>query len=113
METAGQHIKNMSEDMDQLVNMEVEAEIIDVPDDYGLEVVVGLLQATRHTVAVKRIKKVEGDDSGRRLVELKSYRSTGMITGLDDTDSARSKMEKKVPVSPTKPKIKTDDPLSP
>ncbi|GJZ24424.1 hypothetical protein Tco_0561883 [Tanacetum coccineum] len=84
-----------------------------VPDDYGLEVVVGLLQATRHTVAVKRIEKVEGDDSGRRLVELKSHRSTRMITGLDDTDSARSKMEKKVPVSPTKPKIKTDDPLSP
>ncbi|GKC49580.1 hypothetical protein Tco_1072325, partial [Tanacetum coccineum] len=67
------YVMNMSEDMDQLVNIEVEAEIIDVPDDYGLEVVVGLLQATRHTVAVKRIEKVEGDDSGRRLVELKSH----------------------------------------
>ncbi|GKB54795.1 hypothetical protein Tco_0905548 [Tanacetum coccineum] len=83
--------KNMSEAMDQEVNSLMQQ----VADDYVLEVVVGLLQATGHTVAVKRIEKVEGDNSGRRLAELKTHGSTGMITGLDDTDSARSKMEKK------------------
>ncbi|GKD42522.1 hypothetical protein Tco_1267167 [Tanacetum coccineum] len=67
---------NMSENMEQLVNMEVESEIISmqqVPDDYGLEVSVGLLQATGHAVAVKRIEKVKEDDLGRRLAKLKAH----------------------------------------
>ncbi|GKB85880.1 hypothetical protein Tco_0958152, partial [Tanacetum coccineum] len=38
-----------------------------VPDDYGLEVSVGLLQATGHAVAVKRIEKFKEDDLGRIL----------------------------------------------
>ncbi|GKB32639.1 hypothetical protein Tco_0872040 [Tanacetum coccineum] len=33
-----------------------------VPDYYGLEVVAGLLQATGHAVAVKRVEKVEEND---------------------------------------------------
>nr|GEX21871.1 hypothetical protein [Tanacetum cinerariifolium] len=67
-----------------------------VPDDYGFEVVAGLLQATGHAIAVKRIEKVKRDDLSRRLAELKTYRSTRMITRLSDTDSARSNIEKKV-----------------
>ncbi|GKC82176.1 hypothetical protein Tco_1137893 [Tanacetum coccineum] len=61
--------RNMSEAMDQEVNSLMQQ----VADDYVLEVVVGLLQATGHTVAVKRIEKVEGDNSGRRLAELKTH----------------------------------------
>ncbi|GJR08698.1 hypothetical protein Tco_0791350 [Tanacetum coccineum] len=55
---------NMSENMDCLMQQ--------VPDDYGLEVSVALLQATGHAVAVKRIEKFKEDDLGRILAELKA-----------------------------------------
>ncbi|PWA95187.1 ESCRT-related protein CHMP1B [Artemisia annua] len=60
------NLQRMSETMDQLVNMEVEAEI--------MEVSVRLQQVTRHTVALKRNEKVDDQDElGRRsLSELKA-----------------------------------------
>ncbi|KAF9593137.1 hypothetical protein IFM89_020347 [Coptis chinensis] len=65
------NLQKMSETMDQFekqfVNMEV-------ADDYGLEVSVGLPQAAGHAIAAasKSNEKVDEDDLSRRLAELKA-----------------------------------------
>ncbi|KAH0688998.1 hypothetical protein KY289_016356 [Solanum tuberosum] len=92
------NLQKMSETMDsferQFVNMEVQAEFMEssmagstslstsedqvgslmqqVADDYGLEVSVGLPQATGHAISSKDEEKVSEDDLSRRLAELKA-----------------------------------------
>ncbi|CDY59930.1 BnaC06g43840D [Brassica napus] len=65
----GCNLQKMSETMDsfekQFVNMEV-------ADDYGLEVSVGLPQAAGHTIPTATEEKVDEDDLSRRLAELKA-----------------------------------------
>ncbi|AQK81863.1 ESCRT-related protein CHMP1B [Zea mays] len=73
---ATRNLQKMFETMDnferQFVNMEV-------ADDYGLEVFVGLPQATAHAIpAAKDKEKVDEYDLSRRLAELKAHDWEGL-----------------------------------
>lgn len=51
---------------------EVNSLMQQVADDYGLEVSVGLPQASAHAIPAKENEKVDEDDLTRRLAELKA-----------------------------------------
>ncbi|GJW70249.1 hypothetical protein Tco_0127166 [Tanacetum coccineum] len=65
---------------------EVNSLMQQLPDDYGLEMSMWLLQATA-CGCCERIQKVEEDDLGRRFSELKARKgTTHFLKVSDDTD---------------------------